>query len=285
MKRFTFKFILFLTIPILLSFFIYWAYYIYTLPRASNAYYIWGDSQMRRGLDLDDLNINTQYRYFSSAKSGAGIYDFLVFAELVPKNSNVIIQISRPALIRPKKKDRNISAIKVYSLFNLKENNYSYQEILTIIKKNIKLQKIFFQRNQLLKTVDSLKINGAPTIEKFYSKKPTYLNDKKNLYIHGIEVLIDKKCKIIAIVFPCHPVWNEIESKSPYLKDLIKFDNEISKYFINSKTIELSSELNNFSDLTHLNKRGASNLTSELIKLDYLKNEFTLLINVKVKQE
>ena len=71
---------------------------------ADNSLYIWGDSQIYRGLDLEKLNKLTRKNIHSAAVHGAGIYDFLVFTEIVPHNSDVLLAISKPVQIRKKDK-------------------------------------------------------------------------------------------------------------------------------------------------------------------------------------
>ena len=55
-----------------------------TLRDSKNTLFIWGDSQTYQGLDLDVLKSNTDRAILSSAVHGAGVYDFLIFTELVP---------------------------------------------------------------------------------------------------------------------------------------------------------------------------------------------------------
>jgi hypothetical protein len=281
MKRLGSNLIIFFISLVLLYPILYWAYYKLSVPESSKACYIWGDSQINRGLDLAYLNKNSNYRFFSTAQDGAGIYDFLVFTELVPENSFVIISISRPVLLRRKALDRNVSAINIKCLNKLMENNYSGNEIFTIITKNLKPGKIFSQKNTLFENTDSMKIGEPMTIfEGIYKQKPAYFFDKKNLFLAGLKTLINKKCRIVAIVFPYHPILNEIESKSQFVNDLKRFDEDVSKFFDSNKVIEIKLKDNIFRDLTHLNERGARYLSKELIgMLDF--KEQTLLIKVK----
>ena len=108
-----------------------------TLKNSENALFIWGDSQMYRGVDLDTLKSKTDRMIFSSARVGAGMYDFLVFTELVPHSSDVLVSVSIPAQIRQKKDDRNTSGLSLFALELLFSNRYKLIEIKDIIKKNL----------------------------------------------------------------------------------------------------------------------------------------------------
>ena len=135
MIRFSLKIFIFFILLIFLYVGIYFEYYRFTLPKGSNVCYIWGDSQLCQGLDLSYLNNNCNYNFYSSAEHGSGIYDFLVFTELVPENSHIIISIGRGVLIRGNNFDRNESAININSLLKLYRNKYTLKEIYGIIRK------------------------------------------------------------------------------------------------------------------------------------------------------
>lgn len=260
---------------------VYWAYYKITLPENKNVVYMWGDSQMSQDLDLKYLNTGSQYLYCSAAQHGAGIYDFLVFTRSVPDNSNVLIQISYPVLLRRKEVDRNISALDFNSLNELSINHYSPQEIYTIIRKNILPTRLFADCNYLFPNADTMTYNEPMSIfTNIYSKKPVYFDDKKNLYLYGIKNLIRKRCKITGIIFPYYPTLKKIHASAPYSGELAAFDKQISDCFTRNATIDIRSDSNLFYDLTHLNLRGAEYLSKAIVPYLDFKNE-SLLIKVQ----
>jgi len=311
MKSIIFKILLLISLTIFSYIGIYIFYYYINTPKGSNLCYIWGDSQMCQGLDVNYLNGNNKIHYCSTAEHGAGVYDFLVFTELVPFNSNVIISIGRGVLIRGKGMDRNESAINIKALFKLKENNYTLKEIYNICRKNQQPHLFFHgEKYPLFPNEDTLKkIEPIAALEKGYSIKPNDFIDKQNLYIEGIKTLIRKNCKIIAIDFPFHPLVEDIENKSPYKVDFNQFDIEIKKCFASNIVLELKSnenifrEQNNnkngrhisnglvefksneniFRDLTHFNIRGARLFTKKILTFLNFK-EKSLLITVKHKE-
>ena len=242
---------------------------------------MWGDSQMSQDLDLKYLNTGSQYLYCSAAQHGAGIYDFLVFTRSVPDNSNVLIQISYPVLLRRKEVDRNISALDFNSLNELSINHYSPQEIYTIIRKNILPTRLFADCNYLFPNADTMTYNEPMSIfTNIYSKKPVYFDDKKNLYLYGIKNLIRKRCKITGIIFPYYPTLKKIHASAPYSGELAAFDKQISDCFTRNATIDIRSDSNLFYDLTHLNLRGAEYLSKAIVPYLDFKNE-SLLIKVQ----
>jgi hypothetical protein len=65
--------------------------------------YIWGDSLVYQGVDLNALSELANKNIYTSAHHRAGIYDFLVFTEQVKEGSTVIIFFPKLALLRYKK--------------------------------------------------------------------------------------------------------------------------------------------------------------------------------------
>ena len=164
--------------------------------------FIWGDSQIYSGLDLEVLQSETNRIVFSSAEHGSGVYDFIIFTKMVPESSDVLIAISEPVQIRPKKLDLNRSGFSYSALRLLYKNNYSLQELLIIIKNNLFQTPIhiFHKNNGNYDFKDRANIDYEllTRIEKNYDNKLLpYINDKQNLYIEGIKLL---KKKIVLLI-------------------------------------------------------------------------------------
>lgn len=282
MKAFVTNCIIFCLLLLGIYVVVYWAYYKLTLPENKNVVYMWGDSQMSQDLDLKYLNTGSQYQYCSAAQHGAGIYDFLVFTRSVPDNSNVLIQISYPVLLRRKEVDRNISALDINALNELSINHYSPREIYTIVKKNILPNKLFVNYNDLFPNADTMTYGEQPMsiFTNIYSKKPTYFDDKKNLYLYGIKELMRKRCKIVGVIFPYYPSLKNMHANAPYSGELAAFDKQISDCFARNATIDIRSDSNLFYDLTHFNLRGAEYLSKAIVPYLDFKNE-PLLIKVQ----
>ncbi len=282
MKRFLTNILLFFVLPLVVYTPVYLAFYYYHQPKATNPCYVWGDSQMCQDVDLDYLNQNSQYKYFSAAAPGAGLYDFLVFADKVPENSTVLIQVSRTVLLRRKEKDRNVSAISIGPLATLLGNGYTINEVGQVVKNNLFPKRIFYTINYLYRNADTISTKEpVSTFEAIFKTKPAYFEDKKTICLKGIETLMKKHCKIVAIQFPYHQILNKIEANSPYRQDLEKFDNDVAARFAYQQTIEIKLKENIFTDLTHLNERGAKELSRQLAPyLDFKQSP----IIIKVKQ-
>lgn len=229
--------------------------------------YIWGDSQMYRGIDLIEFSKLTNKNIRSAAQHGAGVYDFLVFSENVPLGSSVIISLSKPVQIRRKERDRNMSGIDVGSLAALYRKNYSIKELSLIIKKNIKLARLFRSTNKLYPYSDQISFPiSISSYEHIYSSIPEYLENKQSLYIRGIKNLIKMNCNIILIEFPYHPILRDIEGKSDVKEYTEIMKIKVADLFDNFKieTIKLEPSKEIMHDLTHLNEYGASLLTKKL---------------------
>ena len=265
MKRFFRNILLFVILPLSLYMPAYWAYYYFTLPTGKNACYLWGDSQMSQDIDLAYLNTNSNYRFYSASEHGAGVYDFLVFAEMVPANSNVIIQVAGPILNRRKKNDRNMSAISIKCLADLATNGYTSAELIAIVKRNLMPHRMFHSENGLYANTDTMILREPLSLfVEGYSSKAEGLDDKEHLLLKGIQRLLYKKCKIIALECPYHAILRDIASKSVYKDDLDSFDRTVGGYFSKKEEISIDLKDNIFADLTHLNERGAKYLTARL---------------------
>lgn len=110
MKKFLYNLACF-CLPIILVVVCYFVYYqhsnsLYNKVESTDAIYIWGDSQLKAGLDLQLISKLTNKKVYSAAGGGSGVYDFLVFIEHIPDDSRVILPISNFALMRKRDKKK-----------------------------------------------------------------------------------------------------------------------------------------------------------------------------------
>ena len=231
--------------------------------------FVWGDSQTYQGLDLEALNRKTSRLVLSSAHHGSGVYDFIIFAEMVPESSDVLIAISEPLQIRSKKLDFNRSGFSYSALKLLSKNNYSLQELLIIIRKNLfkKPSHIFRRHNGNYDFNDRAYIDHEllTRIVNIYDNKfKPYIYDKQNLYIEGINLLKNKNCTINLIEFPFHKLLHDKIKDLPnsartdlFFRKIINITNCAAK-----DTLYLNNSKNSFFDLTHLNAYGSNNVAN-----------------------
>ena len=232
-----------------------------------NAIFIWGDSQAYQGIDIGELSKTTKKNVYSSAHNGAGLYDFLLFTEQVPSNSEVIVSISKLAQIRRKENDFNRSGLSLWALQKLYDNNYSLNEIISIFKINLKPKRNILKKTNLYPYKDSMEI-GLPIshFKSYYQKTPTFLNDKQSLYLIGVENLINKNCKISFLEFPFHQDLKNIEKQSPAYQKIEALKNDIAFFFseFHTDSLDINKGKNIFKDLSHLNCVGAKDLSEKL---------------------
>lgn len=249
---------------------IYLVYYFsldkfYNNKDQKNTIFIWGDSQAYQGIDINELRKNTNRRIYTAARHGAGVYDFLVFAEKVPVNSTVLVAISKPAQIRLKSSDRNRSPLSLIALNTLIKNNYNRSQIISIIKNNIGFpENLFLEKTFLYEYSENITLNQPIELfEKLYKETPTYLLDKQNIYIKGIKILKEKNCTINLISFPYSELLIEVEKNSPIKYHTDQFFKEVavltSQYPID--TLILDNKKQAMHDLTHLNNYGAKQVS------------------------
>lgn len=251
--------------------------------------FIWGDSQTYQGIDITRLQENTGLHIYSAATHGAGVYDFLIFAEQVPDSSICIVGYSQLCLLRKKEKDYNESGVSFNALKILTQNNYSLREIQKILTNNKFMRKYIFKHSSMLYNYCDTIVTPEPIqlFEQMYKSIPPFYLDKYSIYLSGIHELIKKNCTIIFIAFPYYSELANIYETSIYknkLDDGISFiANEYTCKIIDTTYI-LDSDSLLMHDLTHFNEIGARR-TSDLIGnyLDSIehstKNNRFLLIN------
>jgi hypothetical protein len=245
--------------------------------------FIWGDSQVYRGIDLEVLEKKNNVTIYSSAIHGAGVYDFLIFTEKVPKNSRVIIALSRPTQIRPKQLDYNRSGLSLSALEILYTNNYRFSELNQIIQNNKSIVNIFKNRSELFKYNDSIVyLEPMSRLIKAHKQIPDFLLDKQEIYLTGIKNLNSKGCNIIFMEFPYHPNLAKLEAKSKIKKETEKFKQKVFHLYSKIKldSLDLNNDRQKMHDLTHLNQEGAKEVSiflSPILK----QNEKARFIKVK----
>lgn len=251
-----------------------------------NKLYIWGDSQMQYGLNYQILEKELQTSIKSSAYSGAGLYDLLAFVDYVPDSSEVVLNISKPAIFRKKERDYNQTILSFNSLASLLYNNYSIIETLQIVIKNKTPKKMYYSsvNQELFPATDSLNPSEKlDFLSNSLSKIPEYYYDKEALYFIGIKKLLSKGCKINMVVFPFNKLLDDnIENKNI---DAIFYQTCEKLYKLaglNVKdTFEYSNNQNPFYDYTHLNKIGADYFSKLLIPQIKAPNHKFIVLQVK----
>jgi hypothetical protein len=233
---------------------------------ARNSIFIWGDSQAYRGIDLQVLKKSTGKNIYTAAAEGQGVYNFLVFTEKIPNNSQVIVAESKLTQIRRKIIERSSSGISPRSLYKLYENNYSFSEIAAIIWKNRIPYKIFSQSTDLYPYSDSIVFLPNEPISFFedhFRKVPPFIGDKQNILIYGLNRLKSKNCRVVFIQFPFHQILNKIEDCSPIKPKTEEFKDNVLSLFreYESDTLQLDNSINAMYDLTHLNELGAQKVS------------------------
>lgn len=275
LRRFLSKIILFLIGLIIILFLLNYSInkFLNTTKSTSGVLYIWGDSQAYQGLNLTILRQGLNKIVKTSAEHGAGIYNFIVFANQVPPNSNVIIAYPRLSFIRRKSVDNNKSILSISALKLLYQHNYSLKEVKNITLMNLRPRPFYSEKTMLYPQKDTL--NVSPPVKRYvkrFQKVPNYFYKKQALFNEGIKILIKKNCKITFIDFPFHQRLQHAEKMTEFSRANEKFTMKtISKYSIDLDTLYLPIKDHLMYDLTHLNETGANILANDLIKM--MKND------------
>lgn len=259
--------------------------YILNNKSNKNAIFIWGDSQTNQGIDLGLLKKLTGYEIYSTSQHGAGVYDFFVFAENVPKNSIVIAGYSVPLQIRKMENDKNTLGLSLTGIKNLYENHYSLKEISLIFKKNITAKKLYTAETNLFPVLDTIVLkNPKSHFIKVFSSAPEHLPFKQNIYFEALKVLKMKSCQIILVKFPLHKDLNCIFENSQTKTKVANFENMlINSLNMTQKIITYRKDKNIMYDYTHYNSLGAvwatQKLYEECLTENYTEIQFLNLLN------
>jgi hypothetical protein len=264
--------------------------YAYNFKTDTDAIYLWGDSQTNQGIDVLLLEEITGIKVYSASKDGAGVYDFLVFTETVPKNATIVMGFSKSMQLRPKDNDRNRSGLSLNGINTLYQENYTFYEIKNIVENNL-LPKDLYDYQSVLFPADQkadkvLIQNILDGYKILFSEKSIYLDDKQQIFLTGINKLIKKNCKINLIEFPYHKDLNHLELNSPVKADLDKFKLEI---LTNLEGCVIDSfffkEPRSYMyDMTHLNIEGAQRVTEYIGNSIKTKEQIFFSINGGVSE-
>ena len=235
---------------------------------------IWGDSQAINAINLDMLKNDKDLNVYSAARSGAGIYDLFVFTEFVPESSIVIIEYSQTIFLRRIEKEYNRSGLSLSALYLVLKNNvYSFFEILRIVKKNI-----FHNPVKLLltthDTVDSFSAPDEHILNKALSKFKTIINcypksyqAKIDSYKECINLLIEKHCIVIIILYPYAEQIHDILAKAPTAPSFEKllgiWSSDKNINIMDLRILNTKSEI--MQDLTHVNQYGCELITNKIV--------------------
>jgi uncharacterized protein with PQ loop repeat len=261
-------------------------YYNPPLKASDNNIFIWGDSQMYQGLDLELMSQQTGKKIYSAAMHGAGVYDFLVFTERVPENAQIVLSISKLVQVRRIEKDRNQAGISMSSILKMASSGYSISALKSIVLKNFKPKKLMFQSSVLYENLETPKSEkDLKNFISYYQKVPEFLTQKEDIITLGIDRLKSKKCSIIYVNFPFHPRLDSIEQHSPIKEITDHFYNKIYKD-LEADTLFLDNTSNVMYDLSHLNKRGATLVTNHLSnKIQEGRFEGALNVEIELKRK
>lgn len=232
--------------------------------------YIWGDSQAVQGVDLDIFSNKRNITVKTTASHGAGVYDFLVFANNVPDSTNCIVGFSQCCLLRSKTHDNNRSGTDYKMLNELRKHNYSIKEIIKITKNNrLGFMISAFNRSHPQYQYCDTIIHAEPLsgFVNLYGKEPSYFLDKVELYKTGIDILMSKQCNVTFVEFPYYSELFEVSSASPYKNVIDSVRQNICDDYSNGKfdTIYINdSDSLLMHDLTHLNGVGSRRFTEAL---------------------
>jgi hypothetical protein len=243
--------------------------------------FVWGDSQMYRGLDVSLLNNRLNKQVLSSAGNGEGIYDFLVSGKNIPNNSTCIVSFPECALLRDPTLDYDRIGFELSCIQILFQAGCPINDCLRIINWNRgNISYKTFDRSHILFPYSD-RIGYPEPLSGFchmFSEEKDYFSWKARAYHKGIHHLLEKQVQVILVHFPLEKQVEDCAQNSTnrHLTDSLK-QVIIENYAFEYNTITLSSDSLLMYDLSHMNEVGARLLTTEIagiLQNDTVNNHF-----------
>lgn len=247
--------------------------------------FVWGDSQMYQGFDVSLLSDRLEKQVLTSARHGAGVYDFLVSEKNIPAYSVCVVSFSEAAFFRNPLSDNNRTGLELSCLRDLYHYGCPLDEcwrIVTLNNKSINYSA-FGTIHYLYPYADSLVYpEPFPLWHHLFEEEKKWFSWKAKSYVEGLSYLDDKQVQMIVVQFPFDKQVESFakESINRHLTDSLKWV-IIENYAMECDTITLSSDSLLMHDLSHLNEVGARLLTAEIASIlqnDTVNNHFIEVI-------
>ena len=269
MKKFILKIFIFIVIISSLLSLIYGiGIYLSQHTQTKEVVYVWGDSQMYQGLDLESLSSQIGIPVLSSAEHGNGIYDFLVTIDCIQPQSTCIIALPECALYRNPLSDSNRTGLNINALLTLHNSGCPIKECLKMVSLN--RNNFYYQPFSSINTLYEYapEIEYAEPLEGFcnmFNETSDYSLWKKRAYLAGLQKLADKDCRIILVQFPFD---KQVEACAERSVNRLKTDSLVvylcEQYDFSASNISLQNDSILMHDLSHLNCIGARLVTDRV---------------------
>lgn len=268
-------FALLLVVPVVL---IYVVCYFQKDKKYSNeTVYVWGDSQMFQGLDVELLSVGLSKPVVSSSKHGSGIYDFLVSIEHVPEGSTCIVAFPECAFYRLFRRYYNQTGLEFHAIMTMFEAGAPAEDCVRAFIKNryhfFSCDNVFNSSHNLYPYAPQLDyIQPLSWFGEVFGKRAVASDWRIRAYKTGVSQLLKKDCRVLIIQFPFesqveeHAIHSESRKKSERLKHTL-----FEEFPIIPDTIVLHNDSLLFHDLSHFNEVAAKRLTLEV--LDVMKKD------------
>lgn len=235
--------------------------------------FVWGDSDIYRGMMLDLFSKGTGKVCKSSAYEGAGCYDFLVFAHEVPPKSTCFVGFSDWCFMKEMHLDGNRAGLSSKPFYSLVKLGWDPKSLWMIAKENRFRPSVNFQYcHTTYPDLDTMVVSGSiDSWSKFFDNSDSYIDKKFLSYELGIKELAEKNCKIIAVMFPiCTELENAVRCSRNREKENELKARMVEEYDMKVHDLVLQDDRLLMYDWFHLNNRGAELATQSLIDMNLI---------------
>lgn len=250
-----------------------------------NCMFVWGDSQMYQGFDVELLSDKTGKQILTSARHGSGIYDFLVSEKNIPNKAICVVAFPECALLRNPMFDHNRSGFELSCLQLMFHAGCPMDECLKIANLNrskVLYTKVFGFSHKMIPYSDSIACpEPLAGFCGMFSEKEDFYEWKAKAYMKGIQNLNEKESQLVLLQFPFEQQveYCACNSINRHLTDSLKLE-LIDRFSMKYDTIVLHSDSLLMYDLSHLNEVGArlaTNRVAEVMKADTINNRFIVI--------
>lgn len=260
-----------------------WKSYQTRLPQAD--IYVWGDSRMYWGLNVELLSELTGQTICATQQEGASVYDMLTFVRRVPNNSTCILGLSECVLFRNHQSDYNRSGFNIWATYELLLSGYKIKDVYGVCKLNEWTPKDIetISHDYFVPADTIVTPEPMPGWVKMYNTSFPYFEAKSKCYEVAVAKLMEKDCKVILLDFPGYRDVETMAIETPNRqKSLAYVEHICSKFGLSRDKIMLQSNQLLHYDLSHFNCIGAQMVSEYLANvLDTINQNMYIKIEIQ----
>lgn len=220
--------------------------------------YLFGDSQLYRGVSTDQLSKETGMKTFAVVRPGSGLYNLHSMSFLIPDSSLVVVGFSAQSMIRSQwGVDKGFLFLP--TVFTMAEMGWPPYQIKQLIENNLRPNKLLPAPLEPFPYQPEPIFRNEGIIRSMADQNETNIDEvKSKLFISAIENFRRGGCRILLIEFPLHPNFWKKARENGIAERISAIRNGLERELglVPATIITLQSDSNLFYDYTHVNVAG-----------------------------